>query len=162
MNRDTIFSPCRKYRYTLWRTWGDLFDKPSNDYVAFCCLNPSTADETVDDNTVRRCINFARDWGYRWFVMLNLFAFRSTNPKDMLKCDEPIGAENDKHILDVTKGAKIVVAAWGPPGAHLNRDRIVTSMLRQAGIKLMCLRKTATGFPEHPLYLPGHLKPIAL
>jgi len=79
INKRAAFSPCRTFRYSLWHQWGD----DSLGYAMFIGLNPSTADETLDDPTVRRCINFARDWGYGALCMTNLFAFRSTDPSVM-------------------------------------------------------------------------------
>lgn len=150
------FSKCRKYRYTLWRRWGP------GKYCAFICLNPSTADETNDDPTVRRCINYAKDWGYDAFVMLNLFAWRATDPKDMKAQPDPIGDSNDWHILKTAKQAGIVVAAWGSHGTHLRRDEEVMSLMLSNHIQLHGLAFTQDGNPRHPLYLKKTLKPQAL
>ena len=83
-NKTATFSECRKYRYTLWRRWDGLF---ASGYAMFIGLNPSTADETNDDPTIRRCIGYARDWGYGGLCMTNLFAFRATLPKNMKAVD---------------------------------------------------------------------------
>lgn len=145
-----IFSPCRTYRYVLRRRWD--WEMP---HVAFIGLNPSTADETKDDPTIRRCIQFAKDWGYGGLTMLNLFAFRATDPRDMLKAGDPIGPENNQHLLHESAKAGVVVAAWGTKGGK--RADEVIAMLPE----IHCLRKTKAGHPEHPLYLPKTLKPIA-
>ena len=157
-----LFSEDRKYRYSLWRCWGDLLDQ-SDEYVAFLCLNPSIADETIDDNTVRRCIGFSKRWGYSNYCMLNLFGYRSTDPLAMLAEPDPIGPINDATILEISKGASILICAWGNHGAHRNRHWDVTGMLQNAGVKLMRLGAlTSTGQPRHPLYLAGHMDPEPL
>lgn len=128
----------------------------------FVGLNPSTADEVDDDNTVRRCIGYARAWGYNSLIMTNIFAFRATYPKDMKAAHDPVGPENDKWLISCSNEAALVVAAWGNNGAYLGRSRQVVEMMAEAGVQLMCLRITKAGEPEHPLYLPGKLRPIAL
>ena len=122
---DTIFSPCRTYRYALWREWigGD-------GYVMFIGLNPSTADETQDDPTIRRCIAFAKAWGYGGLSMTNLFAFRATDPKKMKAVADPIGPENDAHLLRLARDAGVIVAAWGANGTHRGRDADVRELLK--------------------------------
>ena len=153
MPHETIFSPCRKYRYVLWREFGGLFG--TSRYVMFVGLNPSTADETEDDPTIRRCINFAKSWGYDAICMTNLFAFRATDPREMLLADEPIGLHNDQHLITCAHDASLVVAAWGTDGTHRGRDIEVIAMISN----LHCLKKTKDGHPGHPLYLSGKLKP---
>lgn len=148
--RETIFSPDRVYRYTLWREWGD------GPYAMFIGLNPSTADETKDDPTIRRCIGFAKDWGYGSLCMTNLFAFRATDPKVMMAADDPVGADNDTHLSQCAATAGVVVAAWGSHGTHSGRHRAVKTMLPN----LHYLRLTQDGHPGHPLYLPKTLVPI--
>lgn len=151
----TIFSPCRTYRYALWRDFGDL---AGEGYAMFIGLNPSTADEVSDDPTIRRCIAFAKSWGYGALCMTNLFAFRATDPVDMKAVADPVGPENDYHLQRLASGAGVVVAAWGVHGTHRQRDTAVRSMMP----KLHCLRKTGDGHPGHPLYLPKILTPIPL
>jgi hypothetical protein len=169
MKRQTIFSPCRKYRYTLWREWwndfwfddiepGEACAGNQFKYVQFIGLNPSTADETKDDHTIRRCRAFAKSWGYGAMCMTNLFAWRETDSKLLPAVAHPIGAENDKWLQEIAKGAGVVVAAWGTKGDLLNRCQHVSTLVSN----LFCLRKTAEGFPEHPLYLPKTLTPIPL
>ncbi|MCX7173809.1 MAG: DUF1643 domain-containing protein [Proteobacteria bacterium] len=153
MTRDIIFSPCRTYRYTLWREWigGERF-------AMFVGLNPSTADETNDDPTIRRCINFAKMWGYEALCMTNAFAFRTTDPRDMMAAEDPVGPDNDRHLVELARAAGIVVAAWGNHGTHRGRDAQVLALLPD----LHCLQLTADGHPGHPLYLPKALLPIPL
>lgn len=153
MERSATFSPCRKYRYTLWRTWVDLFE---SGYAMFIGLNPSTADEIEDDPTVRRCIRYARDWGYSGLCMMNLFAFRATLPADMKAAQDPVGPNNERFLIDMSKYAGIVVAVWGVNGSYLGQDSRVQKMIPN----LSHLKLTKNGFPGHPLYLPKGLKPI--
>lgn len=164
----TTFSPCRKYRYVLLREWHGLFSEAqpgevgADKYVNFICLNPSTADETKNDPTIRRCIGFATSWGFQRFVMTNLFAYRSTDPTviRLLVNQDPVGADNLAHVLNVATGAALVVCAWGVRGVFQQQDAITVALLRNCGLKLHCLRTTAQGFPEHPLYLPKELTAI--
>jgi len=151
MDKSAIFSDNRKYRYTLWRIW-DL----KSGYVMFIGLNPSTADENIDDPTVRRCIGFAKAWGYGALCMMNLFAYRATNPKDMIKSNNPVGSENDRFLTNMAVSANIVIAAWGTKGTFLQRDKAVISLITNKHV----LRFTKDGYPAHPLYLPKDLKPI--
>lgn len=148
------FSPCRAYRYSLWRRWGSA----EGDYAMFVCLNPSEANETEDDPTVRRCVAFAKAWGYSGLCMTNLFAYKATEPEKMLAAEDPIGPENDATLQNLAANAGVVVAAWGTAGAHLGRDAQVRRLLPQ----LNYLRLTKEGHPGHPLYLPATLTPQPL
>lgn len=147
-----IFSPCRTWRYVLWRVWDESLPK-----VAFIGLNPSTADETQDDPTIRRCIGFARSWGYGGIHMLNLFAFRATDPRDLKAATQPIGPENNNRLILYCEASQLVVAAWGAHGAYRNRGTDARSMLWK--LDLHHLGLTKDGHPKHPLYLPKSLMP---
>ncbi len=153
LDSGALFSPDRVHRYTLWRIWDK--EKP---YAAFVGLNPSTADETKNDPTVTRCINYAHDWGFGGLVMLNIFAFRSTDPKNLYSCKDPIGPENSFYIQKVSKEAGLTVAAWGNHGIFLSRGREALSLLT----KPHCLKLNKSGCPSHPLYLKKNLKPFML
>ncbi len=155
MARDTVLSPCRLYRYTLWREFGSQVDER---YVAFIGLNPSTADEVNDDPTIRRCVAYTKAWGFGALCMVNLFGLRATAPTVMLAADEPVGSDNDRHIVDVAKRASIVVAVWGKDGAHRGRAAEVCRLLPE----LHCLAITKLGQPGHPLYLKSNLRPVPL
>lgn len=150
IERGANISACGHYRYTLWRKWAQ------GGTAMFVGLNPSTADATLDDPTIRRCIGFARAWGYGSLCMLNLFAYRATQPADMLAQTDPVGPENDDWLLRMTAQADVVVAAWGTHGAFKNRDEHVRSLL---GGNLSYLKLTSGGHPGHPLYLPASLCP---
>lgn len=166
MNRETIFSGCRKYRYTLWREWGvgtlpmlELGNRKSPEaYCMFIGLNPSTADETNDDPTIRRCIDFAKRWGYGALCMTNIFAWRDTDPEKMKRELEPIGLYNDEWLTKVAAGAGVIVAAWGKHGAHMNRAEQVKKLIPN----LQCLKLNGDGSPQHPLYLKATLTPFPL
>ncbi len=147
------FSPDRIYRYALYRIWDE--SKPK---VMFVGLNPSTADESVDDPTIRRCKRFAADWGYGEMIMANLFALRATDPKIMMSHDAPIGPENNSWLRDLARQADLIIGAWGNHGGYVNRDRVVIAFLPQ----MMCLGLTKKGKPKHPLRLRADTQPYQL
>lgn len=151
-----IFSPCRTWRYTLERIWWPQ----DQHWVAFIGLNPSTADEVQDDPTVRRCIGFAKSWGFGRMLMLNIFAYRATLPRDLRAAQDPVGPMNDTWLIGSTKRASLVVAAWGTHGVYQNRHQNILKIFQNAGTTLHCLRVTKDGLPGHPLYLPRNLAPI--
>ena len=145
-----VFSDCRLYRYRLERRWGE------GVLGAFLMLNPSTADEFQNDPTIRRCVAFARMWGYGGLMMTNLFAWRATDPRNMLAADDPVGPDNDQTLRATWLNAAITVAAWGAHGTHQGRGAHVRAMLPA----LHYLRLTKDGHPGHPLYLPASLRPV--
>lgn len=151
-DRECLFSPCRKYRYSLWRSTGN----PGNSYVAFIGLNPSTADEYKNDPMIRRCIWFAKDWGYAELCMLNLFGYRATQPEVMRSIADPIGVDNDQVIRDLASQAALVIAAWGVDGSYWHRDEWAKAALP----RLHCLGLTKEGMPRHPLYVKADVKPL--
>ena len=124
MESSAVLSPCRLYRYELWRRWDG-----SRGVVMIIGLNPSTADEAQDDPTVRRCITYARDWGYGGLCLTNLFALRATHPAALKTATDPIGPENDLHLRTRARLADLRVAAWGVNGAHRGRATAVLSSL---------------------------------
>lgn len=150
MERGADISRCGRYRYTLWRKWAP------GETVMFIGLNPSTADATLDDPTIRRCIGFARAWGFGGLMMTNLFAWRATDPRDMKAAESPIGPFNNDVLWTAHMNAALTVAAWGAHGTHLGRDAAVRAMLP----RLHYLRLTKDGHPGHPLYLPASLRPV--
>lgn len=150
MEQGASFSSCRTYRYALWRIWDK--NKP---IAMFIGLNPSTADETCDDPTVTRCLNYARDWGYGGLYMANLFAYRSTDPQALFTAPNLVGDETDAYLKKLSCKAGIVIAAWGNHGSHLGRSKEVLAMLE----KMHYLKLNKTGEPAHPLYLSRTLKP---
>ena len=150
---NAFFSKDRKHRYALWRVWNNKLPK-----VLFIGLNPSTADEVKDDPTIRRCINYAKDWGYGGYIMGNIFAYRSTDPKNLKITNDPIGIDNNSWLIKLHSEASLTIGAWGNHGKYLDRGEEVSNLIDN----LYCLRITKEGHPSHPLYLPGNLKPIIL
>ncbi len=150
-----VFSPDRAYRYSLTHSWRDpnLPSYVPSKWAVWIGLNPSTADEAQLDATLRRVKAFSRSWLCDGFIMLNLFAFRSTNPNGLLTVDDPIGPDNDRHIVEATRGENVtcVVAMWGNHGRLKGRDGVVQDMLVS---KLTCLGTNRDGSPKHCLYLP--------
>ena len=144
-------SACGRYRYFLTRSW-DL----SFPYLIFIMLNPSTADALSDDPTLTRCVTRARRLGYGGVTPLNLFAFRATQPEDMLAAEDPVGPKNDEWLERFihVRPRPDVVCAWGVYGDHLSRDKEVLSILAAHRIQPKILKLNADGSPGHPLYVP--------
>lgn len=154
-----LLSQCRRYRYLLWRYWDW-----KRHYVNFVMLNPSTADAKEDDPTIRRCIGYAKDWGYGGLVVTNLFAFRSTNPKALRNNPDVIEQSNYAWVGRAASGSGGIVVGWGTHGGLYNQDRTIMSILCPSpkfvhGVS--CLGTTKDGYPKHPLYLPLGLQPVA-
>lgn len=146
------FSPCRTYRYSLWRKW----DWPGfKGQVVFIGLNPSIADEVKPDPTIKRCMRFVQDWSYGELLMLNAYAFVATEPKDMKAASDPIGKGNDTALWLCTMHADLIVAAWG---VLCDRAR-AKAVCERINRPIHCLGKTKDGFPKHPLYLRADTKP---
>jgi hypothetical protein len=152
--RGAAFSGCRTFRYDLWRVWSD---GPS---VAFIGLNPSTADETQDDPTIRRCIGFAKSWGFGRMHMLNLYAYRSTDPIRLLpELEGKIGPANDETIFNVANGCRFVVPAWGAfPFARARGEQVVRRLIAH-GAQVRVLGRNKDGSPKHPLYIRADTQP---
>lgn len=146
------FSDCRTWRYTLWRRW--RVDGKAK-LLMVIGLNPSTADEKDDDPTIRRCINFAKGFGYGGLLMMNAFAFRATQPKDMQAAADPVGPGNDAALSLWRPEVGMVIAAWG---VHCPDDRADT-VCRLVDRPVHCLGLTKDGKPKHPLYLRSDTRP---
>lgn len=147
-----IVSDCGRYRYRLWRRWGD----GGQGSLVFIMLNPSTADGEQDDPTIRKCVGFAKRAGYRGIEIINLFAYRATKPADLKASGYQIGPQNDTHIKAVLSIYQDVVVAWGTNadcGAGWLRVRRVMEMVADAYIQPSALKLTANGIPWHPLML---------
>lgn len=150
----------RVYRYSLMRDVAPLTGVGS---VAFVGLNPSTADETQDDPTIRRCIRFARDWGYAQLLMLNLYAFRATDPVHLWRARrdgvDVVGPENLETVARVAGGCDLVVCAWGAcqaPAAEEHIERVLALLPDPH-----CIGLTKGGAPRHPLYVLAATRPQA-
>lgn len=149
-----VYSPCERYRYALTRVWD-----PGGRRALFIMLNPSTATEVQNDPTVERCERRARRLGFGAFRVLNIFAWRDTDPRAMRAAPDPVGPANDAAILDSLPWADCVIAAWGTHGAHLGRGPAVERLLRSAGAQLVHLGLTRDGHPRHPLYVGYDVQP---
>ena len=143
-----LYSDCWRYRYQLTRIWDD-----NGERALFVMLNPSTATERQNDPTVERCERRARRLGFGSFRVTNIFAWRETDPKAMMRAADPIGPDNNAAILDSVSWANRVVCAWGRHGAHLDRGFAVERLLRETRCPLFHLGLTKAGHPKHPLYI---------
>lgn len=146
---NAIISACGQYRYKLSRPATSMY--PTCGPALFIMLNPSTADATLDDPTIRRCIGFAKTWDCAGLVVANLYALRATNPADLWKHPDPVGEENDAILEFLIRNHETVVCAWG---ANAKQERVAT--VRKMFHRLsrpMCLGTTKAGAPRHPLYI---------
>lgn len=181
IDKGAEISSCKTYRYRLWREWrnhpapsqwdmwtdevgnpivdggGDQLGEPKR--CVFVMLNPSTADGDHDDPTIRRCVGFARRWGFDRLEVLNLFAYRATDPASLLALthgDDPVGVGNQaafETVLFPSRLVGLVVCAWGAHGSHLGQDE--TALGWMDGCDRFCLGTTRDGHPKHPVRLPN-------
>ncbi len=153
------FSPCKRYRYTLER---DFFaSMRSTRRITFVMLNPSTADADANDPTVNKCCKYALAWGFGHLTVVNIFAFRATDPRALRTVDDPVGADNQAAILRAAEHAEMVLCAWGSHGVYRDRGQLTRDFLRthDLGPKMHVLALTNSGQPGHPLYLRDALQP---
>ena len=146
IKKDAIFDKTRNHRYLLIRQW-----EKGTKFVNFILLNPSTADEKLDDPTIRACITFAKNWGFDGIYITNLFSYRTKSPKELKKANEPIGVKCDNYIKEFAIKSNLIVCAWGNHGTYLNRNKEIIKLLKK--IDLYCLGITKKGEPKHPLYI---------
>ncbi len=145
------FSPCRTWRYALTRSVAPLTGEGT---VTFVMLNPSIADETHDDPTIRRCIRFASDWGFARLKVVNLYAFRATDPRELAQADDPVGPENDCTIAKVVGGSDLVVCAWGVNAKRERAEQVLGIVAAPHALTV-----TKDGHPGHPLYVSAQRLP---
>ncbi len=152
-----VLSPCGAFRYLLTRRLG-----AGTKLATFVMLNPSTADADRDDATIPKCVGFARRWGCAGLQVVNLFAFRATDPADMRKADDPVGPENAAWIGRAIReaGSGPVVCAWGYHGAYRGQDLVILRLLKTWRVAPVALQVTKHGQPKHPLYVPYGAQPI--
>lgn len=183
INKGAIISQCGRYRYRLWREWrihpetaqwdmwadddgapvldgaGQQLGDPLS--CVFVMLNPSTADGNEDDPTIRRCVGFAKRFKFDRLEVVNLFAFRATNPRDLLALnhnDDPVGDRNERAVEQALEDAGMIVCAWGAHGGHLGQDQTMLGWIdrhNHRGAPVVALGLTKDGRPKHPLYLPA-------
>lgn len=149
-----VISPCGKYRYHLSRP----LDGYGSKIVTFIMLNPSTADAETDDATIRKLKGFCQRLGYGYLNVVNLFAFRATDPKDLKKASDPMGPENMAYISMVTQQSDDVICAWGTHGIYGRQNEKVLEIMKD--IDLHALEITKDGHPKHPLYISYDKQPI--
>lgn len=148
MIKSAYISQDNQYRYKLFRCWDE--NKPT---IMFVMLNPSTADSEKDDPTIRRVIHFSKSWGYGGVYVVNLYAFRSTNPKELKNIEDPIGKDNIFHIKSLIGLVEKVIYAWG-------NNKKEPSWLGDIVHTPYCIDISKNGIPKHPLYLKKELQPI--
>lgn len=151
MLKGAVIDETGMYRYSLRRIWDS--ELPC---VAFVMLNPSIADDEIDDPTIRRCIGFAKSWGYGSLEVVNLFAYRATDPDELKLCLDPIGPDNDKYINEAICRAGMIITAWGTKGSLMRRNKEVMKILHPYSPK--CLEITKAGHPKHPLYVAANIR----
>ena len=149
MECGAMFDTSGRYRYSLWRVWSS-----NHPRIAFILLNPSTADEQKNDPTIRRCIGFACAWQFGSVEVVNLFAYRATDGRELLKVVDPVGEENNRFLMQAVERCSTVVVGWGTRGTLLGRDREVISLLTGRN-DVYSLGTTRGGQPRHPLYVRG-------
>ena len=149
VERDAVLSDCGLYRYLLRRAWDH--DKPR---ALFIMLNPSTADATVDDATIRSCIRLCKSLGYGSFEVINLFGWRATDPAELEKAADPIGLDNEKISIGAIQRCDVAICAWGAHAMAEKRNaRRIVEVIRARKPAVYCLGKTKHGHPKHPLYI---------
>ena len=146
VTKSAEISPCGQYRYRLGRQWDKRLPA-----CLWIMLNPSTADARIDDQTIKRCVDYSVRWGYGQLLVGNLFGWRATKRKELRQVEDPVGPENDQHLRAMLAEAGLVVCAWGTDGSYRGRDTEVMEMLNGRGHALAVLKG---GQPGHPLYLP--------
>ena len=146
-----VFSNCRNYRYALWRTWN-----PGAGLVLFIGLNPSKANERRNDPTIRRCIAYARDWGYGGLLVANIYAYCATKPHDLFRAADPVGPDNDKWLCSLGDAANKIICCWGNHGLKDHARLPLPEMEKP----LYYLKLNRSGAPAHPLYLRKEAKPV--
>ena len=152
---DAVLSPCGTYRYSLRRWWGATLDT-----FVVIGLNPSTADARDDDPTIRRCVDFASAAGCGGLVMLNAYAFRATDPRDLMLHNYPVGPDNDSFIAATVAHIHVaaVVCAWSDAVPRAREDEVI-AILRDFDHVPLVFGLTKGGAPRHPLYLPRSARP---
>jgi hypothetical protein len=155
IEKDAVISKDGKYRYQLTRRWSQVMPM-----VAFLLFNPSTADASTDDATIRKAMGFASRWDYGGIVVLNLFAYRSRNPDSLGYVDDPVGVDNDWTIMQALDDVSALICAWGCAQymRSMERQQRKRALLHSIhklhpGLAMQCLGMGVTGEPYHPLML---------
>lgn len=151
---EAVYSDCEGYRYALTREWA------AGRRLLVVMLNPSTATETANDPTVERCERRARALGFGGFRVVNLFAWRATDPRDLRAVPDPVGPDNDVVLRDSVLWADSILCGWGGHGGLQDRAAAVLGMLRAQPRPLWHLGLTRQGQPKHPLYIGYSVQPM--
>lgn len=165
VSRSAEISECGRYRWWLRRSWklwdAQGFATTGKGVCCFVMLNPSTADALQDDPTIRRCIGFARSWGYDTLSVRNLFAWRATDPRELGKAQNVTGGQRGDSEILAAVTANLLVAAWGA-GAPFGRDMDVLELWAKffPDVPIYCLGTTKHGHPKHPLYVKADTQPV--
>lgn len=136
------FSPNRSHRYALFRQW-----EKGGKMMMVIGLNPSDADETRDDPTIRKCVGFAQRWGYTALMMVNAFAIVGDEPKVIREHPSPIGEGCNTAIRLGASYSRLVVAAWGDLCPERRAFDVLDLLVRES---VWCIGKTRKGNPLHP------------
>ena len=157
MHCSASFSDCEAYRYVLTWRWSDA------PLLVAWMLNPSTATHEKLDPRIAGLVSRARAWGRGGVRMINLFAFRTTQPAAMKAAGDPVGPHNDSVSVDVLRAAVAagdeVVCGWGAHGKHRGRDTEAAALAARADVQLHCLKLNQDGSPQHPLYIAHSVVP---
>jgi hypothetical protein len=148
VNKSAILSACGAFRYELTREWDR--DLPT---IGFIMLNPSTADASNDDPTIKKCIKFAVRWGYGRLLVGNLYGYRATDPRALRSSVDPVGPENDVSLIRIITASEKIVCGWGVNAVDDWRGPAVKSLIKRFGLPPQALRITKDGHPGHPLYI---------
>lgn len=148
LENDAVISECGKYRYLLRRVWDHA--KPR---ALLIMLNPSTADARQDDATIRSCVRLLTGLGYGSLEVVNVFAWRATDPDELLQLADPVGPQNETIIESAIVRSDAVVCAWGANIMAQRKADYVRSMVTRRRPAAYCFGKTKHGFPKHPLYI---------
>ena len=148
LENDAVISDCGKYRYLLRRTWD--YNRPR---ALLVMLNPSTADATLDDATIRSCVRLLNGQGYGSMEVVNCFAWRATDPKELFSAIDPIGANNDNVIEGAVSRCDVAICAWGAHQMAGNRRAAIINAVRAQRPAVYCFGTTKHGAPKHPLYI---------
>lgn len=157
MQNESLISPCQQWRYSLIHKINEIPEGSEPKLLVWLGLNPAVESTSKPDPTLKRIACFSKQFGYDGFVMLNLFAWRDTDPDEMMKQIDPVGRENDAVLDSWAKPGRKIVCCWGNHGGHLSRWRKVAERLKGLGAELMCLDTNKDGSPKHPLYVKGDL-----
>ncbi|MNJ40255.1 hypothetical protein D3C77_351460 [compost metagenome] len=150
-----VISPCGLYRYRLERECSHPFE--GSKVFAYFGINPSTADATLDDATVRKWKGFTvRNGGHR-FIVGNVFSYRATDVRELARVDAPWGPEHMQHLTEIITSADVLVPCWGasgkvPPSLHYAIKNTL-NLLLTSGKPVLHFGLTASGDPKHPLML---------